>query len=180
MFERSESNVFTSYLAVGASTGFNSGDAIFQLIMFILLLALLKKFAWGPLMGMMKQREEFVANEIESAEESRKEAAVLLEEQRALLKEARGEAQQLIENAKKQADVQREEIITSARSEANRLKESAKLEIDQQKEQAVAAIKEQVSSLSVLIASKVIEKELSEKDQAKFINDYIQEVGEKR
>ena len=103
-----------------------------------------------------------------------------LEEQRVLLKEARTEAQELIENAKKQADIQREDIIVSARSEAGRLKESAKLEIEQQKENAVAAIKEQVASLSVLIASKVIEKELSEKDQQKFINDYIQEVGEKR
>ena len=128
----------------------------------------------------MKQREEFVANEIESAEKSRQEAAKYLEEQRVLLKEARTEAQELIENAKKQADIQREDIIVSARSEAGRLKESAKLEIEQQKENAVAAIKEQVASLSVLIASKVIEKELSEKDQQKFINDYIQEVGEKR
>ena len=129
---------------------------------------------------MMKQREEFVANEIDSAEKSRQEAAKYLEEQRVLLKEARTEAQELIENAKKQADIQREDIIVSARSEAGRLKESAKLEIEQQKENAVAAIKEQVASLSVLIASKVIEKELSEKDQQKFINDYIQEVGEKR
>ena len=129
---------------------------------------------------MMKQREEFVANEIDSAEKSRQEAAKYLEEQRVLLKEARTEAQELIENAKKQADIQREDIIVSARSEAGRLKESAKLEIEQQKENAVAAIKEQVASLSVLIASKVIEKELSEKDQQKFINEYIQEVGEKR
>ena len=180
MFEGSEPNVLTNHYVLGAATGFNSGDVIFQLIMFIILLAIIKKFAWGPLSGMMKQREEFVANEIESAEKSRQEAAKYLEEQRALLKEARTEAQELIENAKKQAEIQREDIIVSARSEAGRLKESAKLEIEQQKENAVAAIKEQVASLSVLIASKVIEKELSEKDQQKFINDYIQEVGEKR
>jgi len=165
---------------LGASAGFNEGDIIFQLAMFILLLILLKKFAWGPLMGVMKEREEFVANEIENAEKSRKDAAALLEEQRSLLKEARVEAQQLIENAKKQGEIQREEIMVAARSEAGRLKESAKQEIDQQKNQAVAAIKEQVASLSVLIATKVIEKELTEKDQEKFIHDYIQEVGEKR
>ena len=65
----------------------------------------------------------------------------------------------LIENAKKQGDIQREEIVVAARTEAERLKESAKLEIEQQKEKAVTAIREQVASLSVLIASKVIEKE---------------------
>lgn len=61
-----------------------------------------------------------------------------------------------------------------------RLKESAKREIETQKEQAVAALQKQVASLSVLIASKVIEKELSADDQQKLINDYIQEVGEER
>ena len=148
--------------------------------MFIILLALLKKFAWGPLMGIMKQREEHVANEIDTAEKSRKEAQELLEEQRNLLKEARKEAQELIENAKKQGEIQREEIIVAARAEAERLKETAKLEIEQQKEKAVAALREQVASLSVLIASKVIEKELNEEDQEKLINEYIQEAGEER
>ncbi|KON86119.1 ATP synthase F0F1 subunit B [Sporosarcina globispora] len=172
--------MLTNSLVLGAAAGFNGGDILFQMIMFIILLALLKKFAWGPLMGIMQQREEHIASEIEAAEESRGEAKKLLEEQRNLLKEARTEAQGLIENAKKQGDVQREEIIAAARTESERIKESAKLEIEQQKEQAVAAIREQVASLSVLIASKVIEKELSAADQEKLINEYIQEAGEKR
>ncbi|MCM3179208.1 F0F1 ATP synthase subunit B [Cytobacillus horneckiae] len=165
---------------LGAASGFNGGDILFQLAMFLILLTLIKKFAWGPLMGIMTQREEHIANEITAAEESRVEAKKLLEEQKALLKEARTEAQAMIESAKKQGEVQREEIITTARSESDRMKESAKLEIEQQKELAVAAIREQVASLSVLVASKVIEKELSAADQEKLINEYIQEAGEKR
>ena len=173
--------MLTSSLVLGAAGGgFNEGDILFQLVTFIILLALLKKFAWGPLMGIMKQREEHIASEINAAEQSSVEAKQLIEEQRTLLKEARTEAQGLIENAKKQGDVQRDEIIALARAEADRLKESAKLEIEQQKEQAVAAIREQVASLSVLIASKVIEKELSAADQEKLINEYIQEAGEGR
>ena len=167
-----------SSLVLGSA--FNGGDILFQLAMFIILLALLKKFAWGPLMGIMREREEHIASEIESAEQSRAEAKKILEEQRELLKEARGEAQGLIENAKKQGEIQREEIVVAAREEADRLKESAKIEIEQQKEKAVAAIREQVASLSVLIASKVIEKELTEADQEKLINEYIQEAGEER
>lgn len=172
--------MLTNSFVLGAISDFNGGDILFQLVMFIILLALLKKFAWGPLMGIMKQREEHVANEITAAEQSRSEAKKLLEEQRNLLKEARTEAQGLIESAKKQGDVQREEIIVAARAESERIKESAKLEIEQQKEKAVAAIREQVASLSVLIASKVIEKELSAADQEKLINEYIQEAGEER
>jgi F-type H+-transporting ATPase subunit b len=112
--------VLTSNLVLGAAAGvhFNGGDIIFQLLMFIILLALLKKFAWAPLMGIMKQREEHIANEINAAESSRLEAKNLLEEQRNLLKEARSEAQNLIEGARKQGEVQREEIIAAARNEA--------------------------------------------------------------
>ncbi|WP_423800111.1 F0F1 ATP synthase subunit B [Neobacillus sp. SAB-20_R2A] len=176
--------MLTSSLVLGAaehSAGHvNYGDIFFQLIVFIVLLALLKKFAWGPLMGIMKQREEHIASEINAAEESRGEAKKLLEEQRNLLKEARAEAQSLIESAKKQGDIQREEIIAAARQEAERQKDSAKLEIEQQKEKAVAAIREQVASLSVLIASKVIERELSQADQDALINEYIKEAGEGR
>lgn len=174
--------MLTDSLVLGSATGvhLNTGDIVFQLLVFLVLLALLKKFAWGPLMGIMKQREEHIANEINAAEGSRLEAKKLLEEQRSLLKEARTEAQTLIESARKQGDVQREEIIIAARTEAERIKEAAKLEIDQEKEKAVAAIREQVASLSVLIASKVIEKELTAEDQDKLISQYIQEAGEER
>jgi F-type H+-transporting ATPase subunit b len=159
---------------------FNGGDILFQLIIFIILLALLKKFAWGPLMGIMKQREDHISGEINAAESSRSEAQKLIEEQKNLLKEARTEAQTLMESAKKQGDVHRDEIIAIARTEAERIKESAKLEIEQQKEKAVAAIREQVASLSVLVASKVIERELTLQDQDQLVNEYIKEAGEGR
>lgn len=172
-------------LVLGAAEGgheafLNTGDILFQLLMFIILLALLKKYAWGPLMGIMKQREEHIAGEIDAAEQSRKEATKNLEEQRELLKQARQEAQSLIENAKKQGDIQRDEIIALARTESDRIKESAKAEIEREKDQAVAAIREQLASISVMIASKVIEKELSVADQEKLVNDYIKEAGEGR
>lgn len=166
------------YLVIGADL--TIGDAIYQLVMFLILLALLRKFAFGPLMGIMKKREEHIANEIETAEKNRKEAEKILEEQRASLAEARQEAQQLIENAKKLGEQQGNDIVAEARAEANRLKENALKEIEQEKEKAISALREQVASLSVLIASKVIEKELDEEQQQKLINDYIQEAGEKQ
>ena len=171
--------MLTNSYAIGASTGhFNSLEIVFQLICFIVLLAFLKKFAWGPLIGIMKQREEHVANQIDEAEKTKADAVKYLEEQRELLNQSRVEAQSLIENAKKQGDMQREEIVVAARQEAERIKESAKREIQTEKEKAVAALREQVASLSVMIASKVIEKELSEADQQKLIEDYLQEAGE--
>jgi F-type H+-transporting ATPase subunit b len=169
--------------AHGASEGgftFNAGDMLYQLLVFLILLALLRKFAFGPLMGMMKQREDHIASEIAAAEKSNEESKKLAEEQRQLLKQSRQESQTMIENAKKAAEEKKEEIMATARAEADRMKEAAKQEIEREKEQAVAALREQVTSLSVLIASKVIEKELSEKDQENLIKEYIQEVGEAR
>src|SRR5690606_20293559 len=127
--------VFFDHLVLGASAKFlNIGDILATLVVFIALMLLLKKFAWGPLMGVMQQREELIASEIEVAENSRIESQKMLDEQRSLLKEARTQAQQIVENAKKQGEVSREEIITTARAEAGRMKDAAVLEISNERD----------------------------------------------
>ncbi|WP_029053446.1 MULTISPECIES: F0F1 ATP synthase subunit B [Sporosarcina] len=175
-------------LSANADAGFlaslnqrlNLGDIIVTVVFFTILMVLLKKFAWGPLMGVMDQRAKLIATEIEQAEASRQESAKLLEEQRALLKEARESAQSIVENAKKQGDTQREELIMAARAEANRMKESATLEIATEKEKAVAAVREEFVSLSILAASKVLGKEISEEDNRALIEETIVKAGEGR
>ncbi|QUW24028.1 F0F1 ATP synthase subunit B [Sporosarcina sp. Marseille-Q4063] len=158
--------------------GLNLGDIIVTLIMFLLLMLLLKKFAWGPLMGIMDQRAEMIATEIESAEKSRLESQSLLEEQRNLLKEARNDAQAIVENAREQGESQREDIVIAARNEVARLKEEASQEIASEKEKAVAAVREEFVSLSVLAASKVLGKELSEEDNRALIEETIAKAGD--
>lgn len=171
--------VFIDNLVLGASgSGLNTGDILATVIIFGVLLLLLKKFAWGPLMGIMQQREELVASEIDAAEKARKETHALLEEQKALLKEARTEAQTIVEGAKKQADATREEIVSAARNEAARLKESAVRDIEAEREKAIAAVREEVVSLSVLAASKVLGKEISEADNSALIKETIAKAGE--
>ncbi|MBO1579685.1 MULTISPECIES: F0F1 ATP synthase subunit B [Bacillus] len=165
-------------LILGAAIPF--GTIAYTLVVFLILLIMLRKFAWGPLMGIMKEREEHVASEIDAAEQSNAEAKKLVEEQREMLKQSRVEAQELIERAKKQAEDQKDVIVAAAKEEAESIKASAVQEIQREKEQAIAALQEQVASLSVQIASKVIEKELKEEDQVKLIRDYIKEVGEAR
>ncbi|WP_423748931.1 F0F1 ATP synthase subunit B [Caldibacillus debilis] len=166
-------------LAVGAA-GFTWLDSLYQLVAFILLMVLLKKYAWAPLMKVMQDRENYIANEIENAEKARKEAEELLEKHRQMVKEARLETQKFIEEAKRQGEIQKENIIEAARLEAERLKEAAKAEIEQEREKAVAALREQVASLSVLIASKVIEKEIDEKDHEALVQEMLKKVGEER
>lgn len=166
--------------ALNDPNGLNLGDIIVTVVFFTVLMVLLKKFAWGPLMGVMNQRAELIANEIEAAEKSRLESQKLLEEQRALLKEARDNAQSIVENARKQGETQREELISAARAEVNRMKESATLEIATEKEKAVAAVREEFVSLSILAASKVLGKEISEEDNRALIEETIVKAGEGR
>ncbi|MCP8617442.1 F0F1 ATP synthase subunit B [Salirhabdus salicampi] len=169
----------TSILVLGAA-GLNWGDMLAQLFVFIILLALLRKFAWGPLMKVMKDREDHIASEIDTAEKNRAESERLANEAQEKLKETRQQAQEVIETAKQTAKEQEKSIINTARQEAERIKETARKEIEQEKDKAIQALQDQVASLSVRIASKVIEKELSENDQEQLINEYIKEVGEER
>ncbi|WP_188456683.1 F0F1 ATP synthase subunit B [Virgibacillus oceani] len=172
---------YTGISTINAAIGgLHVGDMLVQLIFFIILLVLLRKYAWGPIMGMMQKREEYIASEIEAAEKSRAEAEKASQEATKQLKQTKQEAQKIIEDAKSAGVKQEQEIIQSARNEADRIKLAAQEEIQNEKEKAIQALQDQVASLSVLIASKVIEKEISAQDQEKLINEYIKEVGEER
>lgn len=171
--------MFFDHLVLGAAGEFlNIGDIVVTLVIFSLLMLLLKKFAWGPLMGVMQQREDLIASEIEAAENSRQESHKLLEEQRAILKDASTQAQQIVENAKKQGEVSREDIITTARAEAGRMKDAAVQEIANEREKAIAAVRDEVVALSLLAASKVLNKEISEEENRQLINETIAKAGE--
>lgn len=171
--------MFFDHLVLGATGEFlNTGDILATLVIFILLMLLLKKFAWGPLMGVMQQREDLIKSEIETAENSRLESQKLLEEQRSLLKDARTQAQEIVENAKKQGEVSREEIMTTARAESGRMKEAAVQEIANERDKAISAVREEVVALSLLAATKVLGKEISEEDNRQLINETIAKAGE--
>lgn len=153
-------------------------NAVYQLVVFFILLMLLKKYAFGPIIDMMQKREEHIANQITSAEKNREDAEKYLAEQREEIQKAREEAQSIVANAKKLSEQQSDEMVKAAKQEAERMKDSALAEIKREKEQAVSALREQVGSLSVLVATKVIERELDEEAQKKLIEDYLKEVGE--
>ncbi|MGV3244462.1 F0F1 ATP synthase subunit B [Staphylococcus sp. 11261D007BR] len=162
-----------------AGSGVNIGDIIVTMVTFIILLALLKKFAWGPLKKVMDDRERSINQDIDDAENAKLNAQRLEEENRKKLKETQEEVQKIIEDAKLQARRQQEEIIHEANQRANGMIETAQSEIKSEKERALADINNQVSELSVLIASKVLRKEISEQDQKALVEKYIKEVGDK-
>src|SRR5690625_7611883 len=112
-------NSYTSFLTLGAGVGWlRIGDMITTLVFFLVLLFLLKKYAWGPLMDMMEEREQFVANEIDTAEKSRKEAEIASKEAAAQLMQTKEEAQTMIQEARDEGEKQAADIIEAAQLEA--------------------------------------------------------------
>ena len=103
--------MFLDNLVLGAGgASLNSGDIIATLVIFIVLMLLLKKFAWGPLMGIMQQREELVASEIKRLKKRAKNRTNF-RRTKSLLKEARTEAQSIVEGAKKQGELQKKKFL---------------------------------------------------------------------
>jgi len=148
-----------------------------QIVAFLILYFLLQKFAFGPLFGMMEKRRQLVKDQIQTAENSRKQAEQLLEEQKQALQQTRKEAHDIIEQARQTSSKQADEIVAAARKEADRLKDEALKDIENEKNKAVAALRSQVSAMSVLIASKIIEKQIDEKTQNDLVEHYLKEVG---
>jgi F-type H+-transporting ATPase subunit b len=182
--ERSETRVLINSFILGSeaaaehAVSLNIGDILMTLASFLILLFLLKKYAFGPIMGVMKEREAHVADQIDSAEKGREETARLLEEQRVLLKQSRQDALVNIEESRKIGENEREQIVSIARQEAEKITEKAKLEIEYQTNLAIQALREHTAQLSVAIASKVIGRELNVQDQQKLIDDLLREAGE--
>lgn len=127
----------------------------------------------------MDERENAINKDIDDAHEAKVNAKKLEEENRNLLRKTQEEVQTILDDAKHQAKVQQEQIINDANVKANGLVQSAQAEIQQEKQRAIADINNRVSELSVLIASKVINKEISEQDQKDLVEKYIKEAGDK-
>lgn len=152
---------------------------LFAIIAFGILYWLLNKYAFGPLFGIMEARRRLIAEQIETTEQSRKQAEQSLAEQKQALQHAKKEAHEIIEQARSISGKQSDEIIEQAKVEARRLKDEAVSDIENEKNKAVAALRSQVNGISVLIASKIIEKQIDEKSNEELVEHYLKEVGGK-
>jgi F-type H+-transporting ATPase subunit b len=155
-------------------------STVIALLAFGLLYVFLNKKIFKPLFGIIDQRRALVQGQINTAEESRKQAELLLEEQKQAIVQAKKDAYTILEQTRATSAKQLEEIVGQAKTEASRLKEEALKDIENEKNNAVAALRSQVSALSVMIASKIIEKQVDEKSQEQLVEHYLKEVGGKQ
>ncbi|AKP63702.1 F0F1 ATP synthase subunit B [Levilactobacillus koreensis] len=164
-----------SHLVVGQTLYF--GDSLFYIISFVLLMWIIKIFAWGPVTKMMQDRADKISNDIDSAEKSRTDAASLVEKRQAALANSRSEAQTIVSDAKSNGQQQREQIVTQAQADVQTMKQNAQKDIEQERQDALSDARNDVADLSIEIASKIIQRELKADDQKALIDSYIEGLG---
>lgn len=156
---------------------FSFGLFFWQLLLFIGLVLLLKKFAWKPILEAVNDREEGIKQALESAEQAKKEMASLNADNERVLKEARIERDALLKEAREIKDQLISDAKEEAKSEANNILQAAKGAIEVEKKAAIAALKNQVATLSISIAEKVVQKELeSEKEQLALVDKMLEKA----
>ncbi|OAZ03317.1 F0F1 ATP synthase subunit B [Flavobacterium succinicans] len=156
---------------------FSFGLFIWQIVIFVGLILLLKKFAWKPILDAVNEREEGIKNALESAENAKKEMQELQADNQRILQEARLERDSMLKEAREM----KEKIVADAKNEAQaqgqKMIEQAKAAIESEKNAAMNELKLQVSTLSLSIAEKVLKDELSNKEaQTKLVEKMLGDV----
>lgn len=156
---------------------FSLGLFFWQTLLFILLLFLLRAVAWKPILKAINDREEGIKDSLKAAEAAKKEMQNINANNERILKEARAEREELLKEAREMKDKIIADAKDTAQVEADKLIKQAKAAIESEKQSAVADLKNQVAGLSIDIAEKVIQGELSDKKkQLKMVEDQLGDV----
>ncbi|KRM57994.1 F0F1 ATP synthase subunit B [Secundilactobacillus malefermentans] len=166
-----------AHLTIVPGVGLALGDMLFYAICFIILMWLIKLVAWKPVNKMMQDRADKIANDIDSAEQSRTDAAKLAAQRQEALANSHKEASSIVSDAKQQGQQTRTSLLADAQSDVQTLKSNAQKDIEQERQDALSNAKNDVADLSIEIASKIIHKELNANDQKALIDSYIEGLG---
>jgi F-type H+-transporting ATPase subunit b len=149
------------------------GMLIWTFITFGLLLWLLKKFAWKPLLGALESRENKIREDLQKAEDARLGAEQLLAEHRKLMLNSEVEARKIIDEAKGTAEMLKQGIVDTAHEQARQLTAQAKAEIQREKDTALSELREEVADLAIRAAGKILGEELDAAKHRKLVDDFI-------
>ena len=151
---------------------------ILQIGNLLLTIWLFKKFLLKPVQNILRQRQEQVETDLNTAEQAKREAELAKQQYAQNLEHAKDEAAAMVRSAAHTAQTRGEQIILEAKQEAAAIRAKASEEIAQQRKSVVNEMKNDLSELAVTIASKVVEKEVSEKDHEKLIEAFIDQMGD--
>jgi len=152
------------------------GLFIWTIITFLVLLALLAKFAWRPLLQALETRQERIRKSLEDADRARQELERLQQESAKIMQQARIEAESIVAQTRTDAERLREELKQKAKEEADNILRNAQQQIQLQTRQAIQQIRHEVADIAVLLASKLLERNLAKEDNARLIDDTLKQI----
>jgi F-type H+-transporting ATPase subunit b len=158
----------------------HGGLMFWTLIIFVILLFVLSKFAFKPITAAVIAREKALQQAIDDAKRDREESARVLAEHRAALDAARGDAQRLIVEGREAGERVRAEIVEQARAEQQEMMERVRREIASEKDRAIAELRREAVDLAIKGAGKVIEKNLDDASNRKLVEEFLSSVGTAR
>ena len=152
------------------------GLFVWTILTFLLLLTVLAKFAWNPLLKMLKDREDLIRSSLEDAEKAQSELANLNAERDEIINKARSEAQSILSEGKVAASKLKDETLKAAKDQAKSILTDAEKQIRIEKHKAIEEIKSEVVDLSLSVAKKLIKKNISREDNQTLIDESLENV----
>ena len=153
------------------------GLFIWTIITFLVLLAVLRWKAWGPIVAAIERREKTIRDAIDSARKERGEALQLLEENKRMLIEARKETAAMIERGRKDSETVRVELIDKARQDAGEVVTQGRMQIERETRAAVGQLRSEAASLAVMAAGRIVKVSLDEAAHKRLVEECLQEIS---
>jgi F-type H+-transporting ATPase subunit b len=152
------------------------GLFIWTIVTFLVLLGLLAKFAWRPLLQALESRQERIRKSLDDADRARQELERLQRESVKMMQQARMEAESIVTQTRADAERLREELKQKAKDEADNILRNAQQQIQLQTRQAIQQIRREVADMAVLLASKLLERNIAKEDNARLIDDTLKQI----
>lgn len=153
------------------------GTILWTLITFVILAFLLRKFAWGPLLATLQERERTIRESLDQAQKARAEAEESARRHQETLVQARREVAALIEQGKRESEIVRAEILAQSRKEAQDLVEQGKKQVQYEQKQAMEDLRRQVADLAIRAAERLISRSLDDSKQRELVDGYVRDLG---
>lgn len=157
----------------------DAGVAIWTVLIFLLVVFILGRYAWKPLLSSLQAREDFIRDSLQKAREEREQAERRLAEYEEKLAAARAEATALVEEGRRDAEAVKAKIEATARDEGDKLMARARREIELARDQAVKDLHTTTARLATDLATKVLEREIRAEDHERLLADSLRELGER-
>jgi F-type H+-transporting ATPase subunit b len=161
----------------GGLFAINPGLIVWTWVVFLVLLFVLRKWAWGPILGALEAREKRIQDALDGAAHDRQEAVNLLQQQKKMLDESRDQAQQILADGRKAGERLKAEILADSRKQGEQIVGHAREDIERERDQALESLRREAVDLSILAAARVLEKEVDSAENRRLVEDYLEDLA---